>query len=531
MKRLLLLTTMLFSLVCHGQTYSEILLNKDTVVYEYVPGKPPTFDPGTSAFFSRTVKKYKAPVVTPPPVDTVVTPPPSVPSTIAQGFGSQAVGGSKSTAVYRVTNLEKSGPGSLANGIGSNRTILFNVSGTIIGRFNLAGISYLTIDASGQNITIDNDYNGDGISFDGTGCHHNILKGVHVRNAGNDGINVINGASNILITNCTSYDNQDGNIDVAGGTNVTVQYCIIGGGKPNWSGAMLVTARNVSVHHNLFSSLTDRGVGERNPHVHANYSPVGSPNIDFRNNIVWQWGRNNGEGSGYGASVAYGATGNLVNNYFYSQTNPGSAAQPDDGYGGNSGSAYIAGNVSGNANVNPNSKSNHAEYVISTLYKIAPQPACDAARDVLRNVGPSVRNSVDNSLINAVTLRGCPSPSPVPAARVSGKQSFLQWNDSIPTKSGKGKAKIEEPKVDTSAIPLMSYYDYQNFIRQHIGYYLLDAKGQPSEHVKGAFMKELSGKISNDAYEVVANAVDDFLIRSLEQFFNNAVQRLRQKGK
>src|SRR5689334_14974040 len=53
-----------------------------------------------------------------------------------EGFGSQAVGGSNSSTVYHVTNLNSSGAGSLANGIGSNRTIVFDVSGTITGRFD-----------------------------------------------------------------------------------------------------------------------------------------------------------------------------------------------------------------------------------------------------------------------------------------------------------------------------------------------------------------------------------------------------------
>src|SRR5262245_16798043 len=113
---------------------------------------------------------------------------------VYEGFGASAVGGGNSSTVYHVTNTNSSGAGSLANGIGSNKTIVFDVSGTIIGRFDLINISYLTIDASGQTIVIDNQNNGDAVSFDGANTHHCILKNVHVTNAGGDGINVIDGA-------------------------------------------------------------------------------------------------------------------------------------------------------------------------------------------------------------------------------------------------------------------------------------------------------------------------------------------------
>src|SRR5882672_254768 len=194
--------------------------------------------------------------------------------TLYEGFGSQAVGGANSATVYHVTNLNSSGAGSLAGGIGSNKTILFDVSGTLIGRFDFSNITYLTIDANGHDVTIDNNMNGDGISFDGAGTHHCILKGIRVINAGGDGINVVGGSHDILITNCSAYNNGDGNIDIAGDNvgitkNITLQWSIIGphittqGGV----GGTLVTGQSVSVHHNLFAP-SGPGEGERLPLVH-----------------------------------------------------------------------------------------------------------------------------------------------------------------------------------------------------------------------------------------------------------------------
>lgn len=363
---------------------------------------------------------------------------------VYEGYGANAIGGSNSSTVYHVTNINSSGPGSLAGGIGSNKTIVFDVSGTIVGRFDLANISYLTIDATGQDITIDNNNNGDGISFNGSNTHHCILKGVHVTNAGNDGINVVDGAHDILITNCTSFGNRDGNIDIAGDNsgqtkNVTVQYCILGKGNSGWSGDMLVTGQNVSVHHNLFSPSTAGEVGERCPLVHSNYSPVGNPNVDFRNNVVWNWGRSGGTGSGYGTAIAFGATGNVINNYYKSNSSASSAAQPNDGYGSNPGSAYIAGNVSGNTGIDPNNKSNHAQYAIPSQYAVSTQDACTAASLVLKNAGPSPRNTMDNSIVGAVTLANC-SVTPVnqnPTANAGPDQTITLPTSSV-TLNGSG---------------------------------------------------------------------------------------------
>jgi hypothetical protein len=337
-----------------------------------------------------------------------------------EGFGASAVGGSNSSTVYHVTNLSSSGAGSLANGIGSNRTIVFDVSGTITGRFDLASISYLTIDGTGQDITIDNNNNGDGISLDGPNTHHVIIKGITVTNAGGDGINVVSGAHDIMITNCSSYGNRDGNIDVAGDNsgvtkNVTVQWCILGTGVSgsDYSGDMLITGQNVTAHHNLFVPAGPNVVGERCPLVHCNYSPVGSPNADFRNNVIWKFGRDNATGSGYGTDVAYSATANVVNNYYYSPSDGGNAVVTNGSYGSTpKGNAFVSGNVSGNSGVNPNSQSNHAEYAIASQYAVTTQDACTAAQLVLSQAGPRPLNSANQKMVNDVKLTGCSSTPP-----------------------------------------------------------------------------------------------------------------------
>jgi hypothetical protein len=328
-----------------------------------------------------------------------------------EGFGANAVGGSNSSTVYHVTNLNASGSGSLKGGLGSNRTIVFDVSGTINTTLGLYNYSYLTIDGAGQNITINGGGNGDVISIDGSNAHHIILKNLHVTNGGNDGINVLTGAHDVAILNCTSYGNADGNLDIAGGTKVTVQYCIIGNGKAGWSGGMLITSQDVSVHHNLFSPATSGEVGERCPLVHSNYTTPGNPCADVRNNVIWKFGRAGGTGSGQGTAIAYKATANVINNYYYTTGTSASQGVQLNDYGNQStaGYAYVSGNVSGNSGVNLNNQSNHAIYPAPA---VTTQDACSAAALVLANAGPVTRNSVDNGYISAVTLPNCAATPP-----------------------------------------------------------------------------------------------------------------------
>ena len=365
-----------------------------------------------------------------------------------EGFGANAVGGSNSTTVYHVTNLNSSGAGSLANGIGSNKTIVFDVSGTIYStRLDLVNITYLTIDGSTApypGIILDNRTasggtgpGGDVVSFDGSGTHHCILKGIRTINAGNDGINVLDGSHDIMITNCSSYNCADGEIDIAGGDRVTIQWCILGASSTGGPGCMLITGTNVTVHHNLMSPARAGTPGERCPLVHCNYSPVGNPNADIRNNVIWKFGRDNGTGSGYGSAIAYNATGNIINNYYYT-TGPsaGSATNTDDGYGaGATGKAYIAGNVSGNTGANANSSNNHAIYAVPA---VATQDACTAAQLVLANAGPRPLNPTDQALINAVTLPNCSASSNQPPTANAGNNITMTLPTNSATLSGSG---------------------------------------------------------------------------------------------
>lgn len=330
-------------------------------------------------------------------ISVFVNPAPTVPPTSGkyEGFGAQALGGSGAN-IQHVTSESD-----FFSKLGSNRTIVFDNDVTLRRALYATNLSYLTIDANGHNVVFDS-INDDGISFEGSGCHHIILTGVKVTNCTGDGINATDGAHDIVFDHCTAYDNGDGNIDIAAtsGKNFSVQWCFIGRGKAGWSGASLGTSKNMSYHHNLISPA-GKGVGERCPLVHAAYSGVASPNADIRNNLIHNWIREGG-GSGFGICVNYGATGNVVNNYLISSANTA------DGISFNAdntpnGSIYVAGNVSGNG-VNYNSKNNHSEFIITDPYKISVEDAVTAAKRILQGVGSPVKGTYELSVINSIKI-------------------------------------------------------------------------------------------------------------------------------
>lgn len=345
--------------------------------------------------------------------------------TTIEGFGSQVTGGAGQTVVY-VTNLNATGPGSLHAAMGSNRYIRFDgLSGTITGfrwdSSNEGAVSNVTIDgttADAPGITLDNNNNGNGLSFQ-TGCHNIIVKNIRVRNAGNDCINVV-GGYDIVFDHVSVSGGRDGNLDISQGAyNVTVQWSIIGnGGSGSWSGCMLIAytpTKDISVHHNFFSSVTNQGgtsVGERIPFVHQNNTSPSSTNLmcHFVNNLVWRWGRQNGTGAGFASGVDYDGSLMCENNYYYSNASTTAAISIDpDPFAGSGGQCYAAGNFSGNAyDPNGGGVSNHAAWTIPSSAQITMQPACEAATLVIANAGCQPLDATDQGFIGQATLPECP---------------------------------------------------------------------------------------------------------------------------
>lgn len=230
-------------------------------------------------------------------------------------------------------------------------------------------------------------------------------------NAGNDAMNLV-GAHDVLFDRCSISGAHDGNLDISEGAfNVTVQYCIIGGGSSDWSGAMLlgyVPTKNLSVHHNLFCAITAGGVGERIPFIRANENSAAYADmiVEFKNNLIWRWGRSNGTGSGYATGFDFAGTGMIIKNYYYSTSSPGTAVEFDvDPTAGSGYKAYVSGNFSGNGSAFPTG--NVPAWTIPPPYQVIEDTPCAAAQKVLATAGVRPLDAVDQAFINAINLPGC----------------------------------------------------------------------------------------------------------------------------
>lgn len=345
----------------------------------------------------------------------------------AEGYGRHTVGGRGGT-VYEVTNLDDSGPGSLREAVEAEgaRTVVFRVSGTIQLQKPLK-ISHPHITIAGQTAP------GDGICLRGYPLAINadevIVRYLRIR-LGDETRTESDAVSSrlhhhIILDHISASWSVDETVSVYHGENVTVQWCIVSEslfashhakGAHGFGG---IWGGNYSTyHHNLIASHSSR-----NPRIAG-----GSGYVDFRNNVIYNWGYNSMYGGGAlhkdGRDPRFLITHtdvNVVNNYY--KPGPATAvgrvrsriANPSWANGA-FGRWYVSGNVMEGdetvtrdnwaGGVQPNSD---LPGVIDSIRRATPWPAMPIAEQtareaydsVLRRAGATlpVRDAVDERIV------------------------------------------------------------------------------------------------------------------------------------
>ncbi|MFI1772020.1 pectinesterase family protein [Thalassobellus citreus] len=332
----------------------------------------------------------------------------------AEGFGQHATGG-RGGIIYTVTNLNDEGEGSFRKGIQKKgaRTIVFAVSGTIDLK------SKLDVNKGKGNLTIlGQTAPGDGITLKGYSftikADNVIVRYLRFRmgdlNKYEGDALGCNNTKNVIIDHCSISWGTDENASFYNNKDFTLQYCIISEALNNsvhkkgshgyggiWGGIQ------ASFHHNLIVSNNSR-----NPRFSGSSTTENSENefVDFRNNVIYNWGANNIYGGEKG-------TYNLVNNYFKSGPATTSSkldriVSPSEPYG----QFYVDGNfVNGYEDISKNNWNggvqcdNPLEAKLDTEINIADnittQSSIEAYDSVLKEAGASKqRDAVDARIVH-----------------------------------------------------------------------------------------------------------------------------------
>jgi hypothetical protein len=335
----------------------------------------------------------------------------------AEGYGAVSVGG-RGGQVIIVTNLNDDGPGSLREAVETSepRIIIFKVSGNIMLQSRLTiNRPYITIagqTAPGDGITIF----GDEVSVE---THDVIIRYLRFRASDIkqkilDALCDADGMYNVIIDHCTVSWGIDETLTFYHGHDFTIQWCMITESLYNschykgphgyggiWGG------KRASFHHNLFAHHSSR-----NPRFARD-----SHNIDYRNNVIYNWGFNSAYG-GEGSNI------NIIKNYYKygpatkdestrcrifqcsdSSTKVYTAGNYVDGY-----PLITANNWAGGIQYDSDGDANETTLRIDSPFDAAPLNTTSAEQayiDVIASVGASYPkwDVIDDRIINEVKSR------------------------------------------------------------------------------------------------------------------------------
>lgn len=228
----------------------------------------------------------------------------------AEGFGAYATGGRGGTVVH-VTNLNASGPGSLADAVSQpNRTVVFDVGGVIdITGQNLTIASNLTIagqTAPGEGITI---YGGRVIMSNSSNVIMRYIKMRGSISMPEDKCTLtMDYCDNVILDHCSISWGRWDNVHIKDANNITYQNCIISEGiEPQRFGAITDGTRNWTISHCLWTNNKSR-----NPKMKCY--------LQYYNNVVYNYGI--GIVGGHSAADNYQ---DVMNNYFITGPSSGSS--------------------------------------------------------------------------------------------------------------------------------------------------------------------------------------------------------------
>ena len=370
-------------------------------------------------------------------VSTASEPEKSIAFPGAEGFGKYTTGG-RGGKVFIVTTLNDNGPGSFREAAETNvpRIIVFAVSGNIHLEKSISIKSNATIaghSAPGDGICIADksvQLGGDNIILRymrfRLGDKWQRQKGM-VDGSGSEDAFSGGGKKHIIIDHCSFSWSNDECFSVYGGDSTTFQWNLISeplnysfhfeeGDKDYerhgyggiWGGVHL------SAHHNLFAHCVSR-----NPRFNGARLGAAQEFVDYRNNVIYNWGGNNVYG---GEAGLY----NIVNNYYkygpstnqnvrFRIVNPSKTETLPFG------KYFVAGNhVDGSEEMSNNNylgvhlgnggteadKKNAVQSKEFETEKIPAQNAMQSFEDVLRTAGASFkRDTLDERIINDVKNR------------------------------------------------------------------------------------------------------------------------------
>lgn len=363
--------------------------------------------------------------------------PPAFPGAV--GFGANATGG-RYGAVYRVTTLADSGPGSFRDAVSQpNRIVIFDVAGYITLATEVALSRNLTI--AGQTAP------GGGIGIMGaevsTGSSTNIIIR-HVRfrpgSGADSGAHCINvRGTNIILDHVSLEYGKWNNVGGVNANQVTIMRSFIADPIGQRFGAhMERLGGNVTWYLNVFANAHGR-------------QPLSKINTIFVNNVVYNYqaAYDCGETEGY-------FNHDVISNYFI--TGPATTEPDNDFYQMNSRqSMYVAGNLrDANRNGVLDGTTTVPESVVlldspwsPLTTNIPTYTTLNAFRVAVSVAGAFPRDAMDNLIMNEVRSAGTSGPYPLPTS---------QTRTGLPN-NGFGYLASGAPPLDTDQDGMPDYWE------------------------------------------------------------------------